>query len=63
MDHVVTALASTFFDWIFLILSSNKATHKRLDEFEILQDPRRTYELATLEHLENPHRVIMGKTL
>ena len=25
------------FDWIF-ILSSNKDTHKRLDEFELLQD-------------------------
>ena len=39
MDNVVTALASTFFSWIFYILSSNKDKHKSLDEFEILQDP------------------------
>ena len=39
MDNVVTALASTFYDWIFFILSSNKDTYKRLDVFEILQDP------------------------
>ena len=28
MDNVVTALASTLFNWIFFILSSNKDTHK-----------------------------------
>ena len=40
MDNVVTTLVSTFLiDWIFFILSSNKDTNKRLDEFEILQDP------------------------
>ena len=38
MVNVVTALASTFFDWIFFILSSYKDTHKRLDEVEILKD-------------------------
>ena len=44
----MTALASTFL--IFFILSSYKDTHKRFDEFEILQDP--TKDLAALEHLE-----------
>ena len=39
MDNVVNALSSTFFDWIFFILSSNKDKLKSLDEFEILQDP------------------------
>ena len=33
----MAALAPTFL--IFFILSSNKDSHKRLDEFEILQDP------------------------
>ena len=36
MDNIVAVLASI--DWIFCILSSNKDTHKRLGEFEILQD-------------------------
>ena len=31
------------FDWIFFILSSNKDTHKRLDEFEILQDQTKDF--------------------
>ena len=39
MDNVVTALTFTFFYWIFFIFSSNKDTHKRLDELEMLQDP------------------------
>ena len=39
MDNVVTGLASTFLIGSFFILSSNKDTHKSLDEFEILQVP------------------------
>ena len=38
MDNVVTALASTFLIGSSLF-HTNKDTHKRLDEFEILQDP------------------------
>ena len=51
------------FDWIFFIRSSNKDKHKSLDEFEILQDPAKAYELAALEGLEISHRLIMVEML
>ena len=63
MNNVVTALAPNIFDWIFFILSPNKDSHKRLDEFEICRIRPRTYELAVLEDLENSPRLIMGETL
>ena len=39
MDNVFASSSVHIFNWIFLILSSNKYTHKSLDEFENLNDP------------------------
>ena len=39
----------------------NEDMHKILDEFEFRQIGPLTTELAALERLKNPHRLIMGK--
>ena len=39
-------IRTTIKAWIFLILSFNKDSHKRLDEFEILQDPTKELRVS-----------------
>ena len=46
----MTTLASSF--WIKSLMGSKLGSIQQ-----------RTYELAALERLENPHRLIMGETL
>ena len=57
----MTTLVPSFFDWIFFILAGKKVNHKSLDGFEIRLD--QTLGLAALEHLKNPHRLIIGEML
>ena len=43
------------------VLKVKKVNYKRLNGFEIRRD--QTVELAALERLKNPHRLIMGEML
>ena len=46
---------------ILFILAGNDDMHETLEELEFLLDPIMTEDLAPLEHLKKPHRLIMGK--
>ena len=63
MDNVVTALASTFLIGSFLFFHLTKTLIKDWMSLKFCRIRPRTFELAALEHLENPHRLIMGETL
>ena len=63
MDHVVTTLASTFLIGSSLFFHLKGPLIKDWMSLKFCRIRQRTYELAALEHLENPHRVVMGKTL
>ena len=52
------ALASSFLIGSFIV-SSNMDKHS----LKFCRIRPRTYELPALEHLENPHRLIMGEML
>ena len=63
MDNVVTALASSFLIGSFLFFHLTKTIIKDWMSLKFCRIRPNTFELAALEHLENPHRLIMGETL
>ena len=63
MENLVASLAPSFTIGFFLFLQVTRTTIKSWMGSNFRSIRRRTYELAALERLENPHRLIMGETL
>ena len=63
MNSVVTTLAPSFLIGSSLFLQATRTPIKSWMSSELGSIRRRTYELAALERLENPHRLIMGEML
>ena len=63
MDNLVTPLASTFLIGSSLFFHLTRTLIKDWMSLKFCRIQPRSYELAALEHLENPHRLIMGETL
>ena len=63
MDNVVTALASTFLIGSSSFFPLTRTNIKAWMRLKFCTIRPRTYELAALEHLKNPHRLIMGEML
>ena len=64
MDIVVTALASTFLIGSSSFFHLTRTNIKAWNSLKFCRIRPRTYELASLEHLENPIlRLIMGEML
>ena len=59
----MTILAPSFLNGSSLGLQETTTTIKSWMGSKFGSVRRRTYELAALERLENPHRLIMGETL
>ena len=63
MDTVAIALASTFLIGSSSFFHLSRANIKAWMSLKLCRIRPRTYELAALEHLKNPHRLIMGEML
>ena len=63
MDNVVTTLASSFLIGSSSFLHVTRSTIKAYMGLKFSQIRPWTAELAALEHLKNPHRLIMGEML
>ena len=63
MDNVVTALASTFLIGSFSFFHPTRTNIKVWMNLKFCRICPRTYELAALEHLENPHRLFNGRNV
>ena len=59
----MTTLAPSFLFGSYLFLQVTRTTIISWMGSKFGSIRRRTYELAALERLENPHRLIMGETL
>ena len=57
----MTTLAPSFLIGSSPFLQATRTTIKSLMGLKLGSNGRRTYELAALERLENPHRLIMGE--
>ena len=63
MNSVVTTLAPSFWIGFSFFLQATRTPIKSRMGSKLGSIRRRTYVLAALERLENPHRLIMGEML